>query len=36
MAAREWFHLRHGEYAYPKDMYKNDGACLHPAGSGQC
>ncbi|CDO69475.1 hypothetical protein BN946_scf184817.g35 [Trametes cinnabarina] len=20
----EWFHLRHGEYAYPKDVYKND------------
>ncbi|EIW62345.1 UROD/MetE-like protein [Trametes versicolor FP-101664 SS1] len=24
MAAPEWFHLRHGEYAYPKDVYKND------------
>ena len=28
MAAPEWFHLRHGEYAYPKDVYKNDGASL--------
>ena len=27
MAAPEWFHLRHGEFAYPKDVYKNDGAC---------
>ena len=25
MAAPEWFHLRHGEYAYPKDVYANDG-----------
>ncbi|KAI0655349.1 UROD/MetE-like protein [Cubamyces menziesii] len=24
MAAPEWFHLRHGEYAYPKDVYNND------------
>ncbi|KAI0365469.1 UROD/MetE-like protein [Pilatotrama ljubarskyi] len=24
MAAPEWFHLRHGEFAYPKDVYKND------------
>ena len=26
MAAPEWFHLRPGEFAYPKDVYKNDGA----------
>ena len=26
MAAPEWFHIRHGEHAYPKDVYKNDGA----------
>ena len=25
MCAPEWFHLRHGEYAYSKDAYKNDG-----------
>ena len=25
MAAPEWFHLRHGRYAYPSDVYKNDG-----------
>lgn len=25
MAAPEWYHLRHGEYAYPKEVYKNDG-----------
>ncbi|EJD04082.1 UROD/MetE-like protein [Fomitiporia mediterranea MF3/22] len=24
MCAPEWYHLRHGEYAYPKDVYKND------------
>ncbi|KAH9943032.1 UROD/MetE-like protein [Epithele typhae] len=24
MTAPEWFHLRHGEFAYPKDVYKND------------
>ncbi|KAM5537808.1 hypothetical protein V8D89_008576 [Ganoderma adspersum] len=24
VAAPEWFHLRHGEFAYPKDVYKND------------
>jgi len=24
MCAPEWFHLRHGEYAYDKDVYKND------------
>ncbi|OCH93287.1 UROD/MetE-like protein [Obba rivulosa] len=24
MCAPEWFHLRHGEYAYPKDVYAND------------
>ncbi|KAF7799983.1 hypothetical protein EIP86_011226 [Pleurotus ostreatoroseus] len=24
MCAPEWFHLRHGEYAYPKDVYKTD------------
>lgn len=28
MAAPEWFHLRHGEFAYPKDVYKNDGMSL--------
>ena len=25
MCAPEWFHLRHGEYAYDKNVYKNDG-----------
>lgn len=25
MCAPEWFHLRHGEHAYPKDVYANDG-----------
>ena len=25
MCAPEWFHLRHGEYAYDKSVYKNDG-----------
>ena len=25
MCAPEWFHLRHGDYAYSKDVYKNDG-----------
>ncbi|KZT09085.1 UROD/MetE-like protein [Laetiporus sulphureus 93-53] len=24
MCAPEWFHLRHGPYAYPKSVYKND------------
>ncbi|EIN14151.1 UROD/MetE-like protein [Punctularia strigosozonata HHB-11173 SS5] len=24
MCAPEWFHLRHGDYAYPKDVYAND------------
>ncbi|EIM83778.1 UROD/MetE-like protein [Stereum hirsutum FP-91666 SS1] len=24
MCAPEWFHLRHGEHAYPKDVYAND------------
>jgi len=24
MAAPEWFHLRHGQYAYPSDVYAND------------
>ena len=26
MCAPEWYHLRHGEYAYPKSVYANDGA----------
>jgi hypothetical protein len=25
MCAPEWYHLRHGEYAYDKNTYKNDG-----------
>ena len=25
MAAPEWFHLRHGEFAYAKEVYSNDG-----------
>lgn len=25
MCAPEWFHLRHGDYAYPKDVYASDG-----------
>lgn len=25
MCAPEWFHLRHGEYAYSKDVYRDDG-----------
>ncbi|THH11224.1 hypothetical protein EW145_g811 [Phellinidium pouzarii] len=24
MCAPEWYHLRHGEYAYPKSVYEND------------
>ncbi|GAA5977421.1 hypothetical protein JCM5350_004683 [Sporobolomyces pararoseus] len=24
LAAPQWFHLRHGEHAYPKDVYAND------------
>ncbi|OBZ65463.1 Uncharacterized protein YxjH [Grifola frondosa] len=24
MCAPEWFHLRHGDYAYPKEVYAND------------
>ena len=29
MAAPEWFHLRHGEFAYPKDVYSNDGTSAY-------
>lgn len=25
MCAPEFFHLRHGEYSYPKNVYANDG-----------
>ena len=32
MCAPEWFHLRHGQYAYPKDVYKNDGERFSPRG----
>jgi methionine synthase II (cobalamin-independent) len=24
LAAPQWFHLRHGEHSYPKDVYAND------------
>lgn len=34
MCAPEWYHLRHGEYAYPKDVYKNDGEYLPAFHSG--
>ena len=30
MCAPEWFHLRHGPYAYPKEVYATDGTCFIP------
>ena len=34
MAAPEWFHLRHGEFAYPKDVYSNDGTSAYRRRAG--
>lgn len=33
VCAPEWFHLRHGEYAYPKSVYASDGALTTPSVS---
>lgn len=30
MCAPEWYHLRHGEYAFNKEVYKNDGRSTSP------
>ena len=30
MCAPEWFHLRHGPYAYPKAIYATDGTRAFP------
>lgn len=29
ICAPEWFHLRHGSYAYEKSVYSNDGTAAH-------